>query len=160
MRRILLMSIFAIAGLLSLSAQAKETPVHIVEKMPEFKGGMSALMRYLGDSIRYPKECKENGIEGRSVVNFIVNTDGSISDAKITKSSGNKELDNEAVRVVNAMPNWYPATQNGISVRTNFTLPITFRAIKGDINKAKKEKKKSSKWASGNRASKKKKTKE
>lgn len=95
--------------------------------MPEFPGGISALMKYLKDSINYPSISRQNKSQGKTYVNFIVNTDGSIQDIKVLKSSGDEHLDNEATRIVKNMPKWKPGMQNGKSVRVSFTLPVTFR---------------------------------
>ena len=98
----------------------------VVEHMPEYPGGMGELMKFLQRNVRYPKEAQEQGKQGRVVVQFVVNKDGSITDAKIAKSV-DPQLDAEALRVVNAMPNWTPGKQRGKEVRTYFTIPVTFR---------------------------------
>lgn len=95
--------------------------------MPEFPGGISALMKYLKDSINYPSISRQNKSQGKTYVNFIVNTDGSIQDIKVLKGSGDEHLDNEAIRIVKNMPKWKPGMQSGKSVRVRFTLPVTFR---------------------------------
>ena len=100
------------------------TKYQVVEKQPEFPGGMKALMRYLRDNI------KQNGSQGRTFVNFVVNTDGSIQDVTVLRSSGDVELDNEAVRVVSSMPKWKPGESQGKAVSVRFTLPVTFRGVK------------------------------
>lgn len=98
----------------------------IVELQPEFPGGMKALMEYLKQHIRYPKICKEQGLQGRVIVQFVVNPDSTISDAQVIKPV-NPHFDKEALRVVNAMPKWKPGEQRGVPVRVRFTLPVTFR---------------------------------
>ena len=98
----------------------------VVEQMPSFPGGMSALMAYLQKSIKYPPVAEENGIQGRVVCTFVVERDGSVTDVKVAKSV-DPSLDKEAVRVVSAMPKWIPGKQNGQSVRVKYTLPVTFR---------------------------------
>jgi TonB family protein len=103
-----------------------DDPFDVVEQMPEFPGGMEALMKYLQESVKYPKEAFEKGIQGRVLVQFIVEKDGSISEVEVVKKV-NEYLDAEAVRVVNAMPKWKPGMQKGKPVRVKFTLPITFR---------------------------------
>ncbi|MBR3883744.1 MAG: energy transducer TonB [Bacteroidaceae bacterium] len=108
-------------------SSTEEEIFNIVEKQPEFPGGMQALMKYLQDNIKYPKESREKGLQARSYVNFLVNEDGAISDAKIMKSSGDPYLDEEAIRVVESMPNWIPGRQGGKAVHVRFTLPIMFR---------------------------------
>ena len=99
----------------------------VVEQMPEFSGGMTALMKYLRENIKYPEECAKENIEGKAFVSFVVKKDGSLSDIKIMKSSGNEKLDNESLRVVSSMPNWKPGMQRGEAVNVRFSLPIMFR---------------------------------
>ena len=98
-----------------------------VEQVPEFPGGMSALVEYLQQEIKYPKKCREAGIEGRTLITFVVKKNGKIKDIKIVRSSGNKLLDKEAVRVVKKMPKWKPGMHDGKNVNVFFTLPITFK---------------------------------
>lgn len=98
----------------------------VVEKMPEFKGGNQALMNYLTANIKYPKEAENKNVQGRVIVQFVVNTDGSIVEAKIARSI-DPQLDEEALRVVNEMPKWKPGTQKGKPVRVKYTVPIVFR---------------------------------
>lgn len=98
----------------------------VVEKGPEFPGGMAELMKFLSKNVRYPAICQKQGIQGKVIVQFVVNTDGSITDARVTESV-NPHLDKEALRVVSIMPKWTPATQKGVPVRTRFTLPVNFR---------------------------------
>jgi TonB family protein len=99
---------------------------NVVEKMPQFEGGMEKMMEFLRTNISYPEEAKKNGTQGRVVAQFVVNKDGSITDAKIVKSVS-PELDAEALRVVKAMPKWTPGEQRGEKVRVQFTLPVSFR---------------------------------
>ena len=98
----------------------------IAEQMPMFPGGDRKLMEYLESSIQYPPECKESCIQGRVIVTFVVERDGSISHAKVAKSL-DPLLDAEALRVVNAMPKWMPGRQNGVTVAVKYTIPVTFR---------------------------------
>ena len=107
------------------STQGEEI-FNVVEEQPMFPGGMEELMKFLQRNVRYPKEAQEQGKQGRVIVQFVVNKDGSITDAKIVKSV-DPQLDAEALRVVNAMPNWTPGKQKGKEVRAYFTLPVTFR---------------------------------
>lgn len=104
----------------------------VVEGMPQFPGGAAALMQYLSQNIRYPKEAMEAKTQGRVIVQFVVEKDGSISGAHVVKSV-NPQLDAEALRVISAMPNWTPGTQNGQTVRVKYAVPISFR-LKGDEN--------------------------
>ena len=98
----------------------------VVEQMPSYPGGMSALMQYLSSNIKYPVIAEENGIQGRVICTFVVERDGSITDVKIAKSV-DPSLDKEAMRVVSKMPKWIPGKQNGSAVRVKYTLPVTFR---------------------------------
>lgn len=103
-----------------------DKPFDVVEQMPEFPGGQEALMQFLRQEVKYPKEAEEKGLQGRVVVRYIIEKDGSISEVEIAKSV-NEYLDAEALRVVNAMPKWIPGKQKGENVRVKFTLPISFR---------------------------------
>lgn len=103
-----------------------DKPFDVVEQMPEFPGGQEALMQFLRQEVKYPKEAEEKGLQGRVVVRYIIEKDGSISEVEIAKSV-NEYLDAEAIRVVNAMPKWKPGKQKGEPVRVKFTIPITFR---------------------------------
>lgn len=98
----------------------------IVENQPEFPGGMGALMKLIGDSIRYPVEAQQKGIQGRVICNFVVMKDGSISDLQIVRGV-DPLLDAEALRVLGLMPDWKPGTQRGQAVNVRFTLPVVFR---------------------------------
>lgn len=95
------------------------------EYQAEFPGGMTALYEYLGKSIKYPEMARENGIEGKVYIQFIIEKDGSITDVAVVKGR-HKSLDSEATRVVNAMPNWKPGKMGNKNVRVRFTLPISF----------------------------------
>ena len=98
----------------------------IVEQMPSFPGGQAALFEFLSKNIRYPVVAEENGIQGRVIVTFVVERDGSITDVRVVKPV-DPSLDKEAVRVTKSMPHWNPGMQNGGPVRVKFTLPVTFR---------------------------------
>jgi TonB family protein len=98
----------------------------VVEVMPQYPGGIQELFRFLSNAIKYPVEAEKAGTQGRVIVTFVVKKDGSISDAHIVKSV-DPLLDEEALRVINAMPNWEPGTQNGKPVNVKYTVPISFR---------------------------------
>ncbi|WP_390885440.1 energy transducer TonB [Hoylesella nanceiensis] len=98
----------------------------IVEQMPEFPGGLTALMNYLRANIRYPAAAQSAGIEGRVIVAFIVEPDGSVSNAKLMRSI-DPSIDQEALRVVRQMPKWIPGKQNGAAVRVKYNVPVTFK---------------------------------
>lgn len=86
----------------------------------------SALFEYLSNNVQYPVVAEENGVQGRVIVTFIVEKDGSISNAKVVKAV-DPSLDKEAIRLVESMPNWIPGKQNGEPVRVKYTVPVTFR---------------------------------
>ena len=96
-----------------------------VEEMPSFPGGMSALMKYLADNVKYPVDAQENGLQGRVVVSFVVERDGSITNVQAVRSVY-PSLDRGAVRVVGAMPRWKPGKLNGLPVRVKYNVPVTF----------------------------------
>lgn len=105
----------------------KEEQIFVaVEQLAEFPGGMAALMRWLNNNMRYPEAAQQNDIQGRVIVNFVVEKDGSIANVKIAKGV-DKDLDREALRVVKKMPKWQPGKNNGVAVRSYFNLPVTFR---------------------------------
>ncbi|MBQ1874964.1 MAG: energy transducer TonB [Paludibacteraceae bacterium] len=99
----------------------------VVETMPSFPGGEQALMRFISDNVRYPAIAQENGIQGRSICQFTVEKDGSITDIQVIRSSGDETLDKEAKRVIKSMPRWTPGKQRGKAVRVSYTIPINFR---------------------------------
>ena len=98
----------------------------MVEKMPNFPGGQSALISFLAKTIQYPKEAQEKGIQGVVVCSFIVEKDGSLSDVTVIRGL-DPVLDKEALRVIGEMPKWTPGTQRGQAVRVKYTVPLTFR---------------------------------
>ncbi len=97
-----------------------------LEQLPQFPGGTDTLMAYLSKHIIYPKEEEKAGHEGRVIITFVVNRDGSISNAKVTRSAF-KGLDEEALRVVRSMPAWEPGRIDGNPVPVSFSLPINFK---------------------------------
>ncbi len=98
----------------------------VVEENAQFPGGDEACMKWLRDHIKYPSICQEQGVQGRVIVAFVVNKDGSIVDVKVLRSP-DQHLSDEAVRVVKQMPKWKPARQGNRSVRSRFNLPVMFR---------------------------------
>ncbi len=98
----------------------------IVEEMPEYPGGLNKLTDYLSKNIKYPQMARESGIQGRVFVNFVVEPDGSVSNVNVMRSLGGG-CDEEAVRVVKAMPKWKPGRQRGKAVRVSYILPIVFK---------------------------------
>ncbi len=106
--------------------RGKDFVYDVVEKMPSFPGGHQALFDYLDKNIKYPAKAVKNKIQGRVIVQFIVDEKGNLSDVKVAKSV-EPYLDAEAVRVVKSMPRWNPGMQNGKAVKVRYTLPVTFR---------------------------------
>ena len=104
----------------------EEQIFQIVEEPASFPGGMGECMKWLGKNIKYPTISQENGVQGRVIVQFVINRDGSIVDAKVVRGV-DPYLDKEALRVVNQMPKWSPGKQRGKAVRCQFTLPVQFR---------------------------------
>jgi TonB family protein len=98
----------------------------IVEQMPEFPGGMEALIEHVGKNIVYPEEAKKKEIQGRVFIGFIVEKDGSINEVKVLRSIGGG-CDEEAVRVIKGMPKWKPGMQEGKPVRVSYQMPIVFK---------------------------------
>ena len=98
----------------------------VAEKMPSFPGGDAALLQYLGKNIKYPTIPQENGTQGRVIVQFVVDKDGTITNPVVVKSV-DAYLDKEALRVINAMPKWTPGKQRNQPVRVKYTLPVMFR---------------------------------
>ncbi|MDE6171875.1 MAG: energy transducer TonB, partial [Bacteroides sp.] len=99
----------------------------VVEQMPEFpNGGLQGLMQFLSKNIKYPTIAQENGTQGRVTVQFVVNKDGSIVDAKVIRGV-DPYLDKEALRVIGTMPKWKPGMQRGKPVRVKYTVPVMFR---------------------------------
>lgn len=110
----------------------KEEPEKIfqaVEQSAEFPGGQAELMKWLGRNVRYPEAAQANEVQGRVIVQFVVEKDGSIGQATILKGV-DKDLDREALRVVKNMPKWQPGKNNGVAVRSYFRLPVTFKLQK------------------------------
>ena len=132
MKKFLIMALMALFGLTTVSAQktvvAKKNQqvFDVVEKMPEYPGGQAALFEYLSTNVKYPADAEKQKIEGRVLVTFIVNTDGSITDIELVRKAF-PSLDAEAVRVISGMPKWIPGEQKGQKVRVKYTVPLTFR---------------------------------
>ena len=109
-----------------IEEEEEEVVFQVVEKMPQFPGGQQALFEYLTKNIRYPVIAQENGLQGRVICQFVVNSDGSIVDIVVVRSV-DPSLDKEAVRVIQSMPKWQPGEQRGKAVRVKYTLPVNFR---------------------------------
>ena len=109
-----------------IEEEGQEQIFDIVEENPEFKGGMEELYKFFGKHLKYPKKAKENGIEGKVFVQFVVLKNGEIRDVKILKGA-HEMLDKEAIRVIKMMPKWIPGKQRGKEVNSRFTLPVRFK---------------------------------
>lgn len=122
------------AGCCLMTANAQKTVVSqtdqkvfdTVEQMPEYPGGMQALIEFLQTNMKYPDDAAKQKVEGRVMVQFVVETDGSVSDVHVAKQVF-PSLDAEAIRVVQAMPKWTPGKEKGKVVRVKYNLPIVFR---------------------------------
>ena len=126
--KVALMMLVLLFSFMTSTAQTKKNNMvfDVVEVMPQFPGGQIAMMKYIMENIKYPKQAMKEGIQGRVTVRFIVEKDGSISDVKPVLSV-HPLLNKEAVRVVESMPKWTPGKQNGKPVRVRFNLPVMFK---------------------------------
>lgn len=118
----------------------KEKVYVAVDTPAEFPGGMTALMKFLYDNIRYPENAYKNDIQGRVIVRFDIQKDGSVTNFKVFKSV-DPELDQEAIRVLQTMPKWTPGKVNGEPVASQFNLPVTFKITKDDKTTSEETKK-------------------
>ena len=132
MKKLILMLLMAVCCLMTANAQktvVSQTDPKVfdtVEQMPEYPGGMQAMIEFLQTNMKYPEDAAKQKVEGRVMVQFIVETDGSISDVHVAKQVF-PSLDAEAIRVVQAMPKWTPGKEKGNVVRVKYNLPIVFR---------------------------------
>ena len=110
-----------------------EKNTNVDDELPSFPGGDAKLREWIKKNMKYPSYAKKNGIEGQVLVVFIVEKDGSISNAEVSWGV-DPSLDQEALRIVNKMPKWKPGTQNGVAMRVKYRLPITFTLKKETIN--------------------------
>ena len=131
---VLLVIVFAPAGVNAQNKKVKKAQTHkdtttddkvydVCEQMPTYEGGDAALLKYLGENWKLPDEYKERGIQGRMVVGFIVEKDGSLTNVKVLRAV-DIAIDAEVLRVVKGMPKWIPGRQNGKRVRVRYLLPI------------------------------------
>ncbi len=127
MKKMFLIMMIALFSLnMGIYAQQNAKAYDIVDVMPQFPGGMNAMMKFVSDNVKYPKEAEKKKLEGKSAIHFIVEKDGSISNVSVKKSS-HPILDQEAMRVVKSMPKWIPGKLKGKAVRVKFIIPIAFR---------------------------------
>ena len=111
---------------LRAAEQNNNTIYDVVEQQPTFPGGPSALMQFLASNVHYPVVAEENGVQGKVVCTFVVETDGSISNVTVVRGV-DPSLDKEAVRVIKSMPRWNPGRQDGRPVRVKYNVPVNFR---------------------------------
>jgi len=100
----------------------------IHEQMPSFPGGTQALLAYLKENTHWPEECEDSCVQGKVVVSFVIEKDGSITEAKVVRSL-EPAFDKEALRIVNGMPKWLPGKYYGNAVRVRYCVPINFRTL-------------------------------
>lgn len=133
MKKLILMSVMIACCFLTANAQKtvvsqnNQKVYEHPEVMPEYPGGMSAMVEFLSKNVKYPKDAAKQKVEGRVLVWFVVETDGSLTDVKVAKKVF-PSLDAEAVRMVKTMPKWTPGKHNDQPVRVRFALPIVFKA--------------------------------
>ena len=131
---VLLVIVFAPAGVNAQNKKVKKAQTHkdtttddkvydVCEQMPTYEGGDAALLKYLGENLKLPEEDQERGMQGRMVVGFIVEKDGSLTNVKVLRPV-DIALDAEVLRVVKGMPKWIPGRHNGQRVRVRYLLPI------------------------------------
>lgn len=131
MKKLILMSMMAAVCLMTASAQktvvsqSNQNVYDVVEQMPEYPGGMEAMIEFLYTNIKYPEDAIKQNIGGRVMVMFVIEPDGSVTNVRVAKKVF-PSLDAEAVRVVKTMPKWKPGKEKGRAVRVNFTIPVIF----------------------------------
>ena len=134
---VLLVVVFAPAGANAQNKKVEKAQTHkdtttddkvyeVCEQMPTYEGGDAALLKYLTDSVKYPELAKKHGVQGRVVIGFIVEKDGSLTNVKVLRAV-DRALDAEALRVVKGMPKWIPGRQNKQRVRVKYNVPVSFR---------------------------------
>ena len=134
---VLLVIVFAPVGANAQDKKVKKAQTHkdttaddkvykVCEQMPTYEGGDVALLKYLTDSVKYPELAKKHGVQGRVIIGFIVEKDGSLTDVKVLRAV-DRALDAEALRVVKGMPKWIPGCQDEQLVRVRYNVPVSFR---------------------------------
>ena len=126
--KVALMMLVLLFSFMTSTAQTKKNNMvyDVVEVMPQYPGGQIAMLKYIMENIKYPKQIMEEGIQGRVTVSFIVEKDGRVSNVRLLRSV-QPSLDKEAIRVVKSMPKWSPGKQKGKPVRVRFNLPVMFK---------------------------------
>ena len=131
MKKMILLSMMAVLCLMTASAQktvvsqSNQNVYDQPEQMPEYPGGMPAMIDFLQTNLQYPQDAIKQKVEGRVMVMFVVETDGSLSNVRVARKVF-PSLDAEALRVVKTMPKWKPGKEKGKAVRVNYTLPVVF----------------------------------
>lgn len=114
-----------------MDEEVAEEPVFtVVENMPEFPGGVVEMQKYVMNNVNYPEMEKQNNIEGVAIVQFVIDTDGEVTEVRIfpgTESKATENMRKEAIRVVETMPKWKPGKQRGKAVKVKYTLPVRFK---------------------------------
>ena len=105
---------------------AKEEVFMVAEQMPEYPGGMKEMLKFLQENVKYPENAMKNNVQGRVIVQFVVEKDGTLTEFKVARSV-DPDLDAEALRVLQTMPKWKPGMQRGKIVRVKFTVPVSFK---------------------------------
>ena len=105
---------------------AKEEVFMVVEQMPEYPGGMKEMLKFLQENVKYPENAMKNNVQGRVIVQFVIEKDGTPTEFKVARSV-DPDLDAEALRVLQTMPKWKPGMQRGEVVRVKFTVPVSFK---------------------------------
>ena len=126
--KVALMMLVLLFSFMTSTAQTKKSNMayDVVEVMPQYPGGQIAMMKYIMENMKYPKQAMKEGIQGRVTVSFIVEKDGRVSNVRLLHSV-QSALDKEAIRVVKSMPKWTPGKHNGKPVRVRFNLPVMFK---------------------------------
>jgi len=112
---------------IDLSDLRSDLPKLKAEEMPEYPGGMSAMMNFIMDNIKYPEDAKKAGKDGRVICSFIIDKEGKVTEPHVVQSSGTQSLDDEAVRLVSLMPDWKPGKDKGEPVNVLYTIPVLFK---------------------------------
>lgn len=127
-KMMLLVLVFLVTGFCQVKAQESKIKDGVyteVEEMPEYQGGINALMSEIASGINYPDEAKKNGIQGKVFVSFVIDEKGKVTNAKIERGV-DPALDAESLRVINGLKTWKPGKEKGKAVKVAFTIPINY----------------------------------
>ena len=120
-------SVLASDGESLIDIDLSDLPKLKAEEMPEYPGGMSAMMNFIMENIKYPKDAKKAGKDGRVICSFIIDKEGKVTEVHVAQSSGTQSLDEEAVRLVSLIPDWKPGKDKGEPVSVLYTIPVLFK---------------------------------